>query len=123
MDSSIKAIIFMCLCEVCYATDFSLMLSAVEEDALNIAQKRAQSAINKQVTDPTSLRLDGIVYNHQKSWTIWINGELIRPGLKYNTIRIIKVTSEMVELIWNPSPEVSHQVCLRPNEVFQTHSY
>jgi hypothetical protein len=67
-----------------------------------------------------SLRLDGIIYSHQKSWTIWLNGRSIKPGQKVEALRIVKVTPEVVELIWSPNPGEYHQISLRPNEVFQT---
>jgi hypothetical protein len=67
----------------------------------------------------TNLRLDGIIYTNQNSWTIWVNGRSIKPGQKVDAFRIVKVTPESVELIWCPTRGDHHQVSLRPNEAYQ----
>ena len=122
MDSSIKALILCCLCWGSYASDFNMMLTSAEEAALKRAQEQAQKATSSQSKGPEKLRLDGIVYINQKSWTIWLNGRSIKPGQRIEALRILRVTPESVELIWCPSPDERHQLFLTPNEVFQLSS-
>ena len=96
------------------------MLSASEEAALMRAQEQARKGNSGLPINSIKLRLDGIIYTNQKSWTIWLNGRSIKPGQKVDALRILSVTPESVELIWCPRPGETHQICLRPNEVFQT---
>jgi hypothetical protein len=70
------------------------------------------------------LCLNGIIYTNQKSWTIWLNGQLIKTGQSLETlrllkVRIVKVTPESVEVLWTPKPNHSHHVCLKLNETVQ----
>lgn len=111
------------LCLICCAThasDICLMLSPAEEAALMWAQDQARKG--KQIKNPNNLRLDGIIYSHQTSWTIWLNGRSIKAGESVDALRILKVTPESVEVIWSPKPDQHHQICLKPNEVFQSTS-
>lgn len=100
-----------------YGSGISLMLSPSEEAALMRAQDKARKG--NEAKSPTSLRLNGIIYYEEKSWIIWLNGLAIKPGEGGDTIRILKVTPEGVEVIWTPEPDQHYQVCLKPNEVFQ----
>jgi hypothetical protein len=118
MDSPLKVIILTFLFNTCYALDGSLMLSSTEEDALTQAQQQAKISTKGQEIKHTSLRLDGIIYSHQKSWTIWLNGRPIKAGQKIDKLQIKKVTPDTVELIWSPSSDHSYSVCLKTNEVF-----
>lgn len=120
MDSSMKSLVFCLVCCTSHATDLCLMLSTAEEAALHRAQEIAHKIGEKNTQSPIRLRLDGIIYSHQKSWTIWLNGHSIKPGQRVDALRILKVTPESVEMIWCPKPGEQHQICLRPNEMFQT---
>jgi len=116
MGSSLK--ISLCLVSATiHASDISLMLSPAEEAALTRAQ--AQARTNTDAKNSTMLRLNGIIYTHPTSWTIWINGRPIKAGEAIDTLQILKVTPDSVELIWSPKPGQHHQICLKPNEVFQ----
>ena len=108
-----KILIFCFMGFVTYASDLCVMLSPVEEGALIRAQERAC-----QVKDSATLRLDGIIYTHQESWTIWLNGRSIKAGESVDTLHILKVTPESVEVIWNPKLGQRHQISLKPNEIF-----
>ena len=117
-----KSFILCLVCCVAHASDLCLMLSKAEEAALIQAQEKARKGNRGQAKSPETLRLDGIIYSHQKSWTIWLNGRSIKPGQVVDALRIVNVTPESVEVIWSPKPNQHHQVCLKPNEVFQTSS-
>jgi hypothetical protein len=116
MGSSLKISLFL-LWTVTHASPMSLMLSPVEEAALAHAQDQAR--INKGTKNANILRLNGIIYTHPTSWTIWINGRPIKAGEVVEALQILKVTSDSVELIWTPKPDQHHHICLKPNEVFQ----
>ncbi len=117
MDSSLK--ISLCFLWVTtYASDVTLMLSPTEEAALTRAQDQART--NKDTKNSNMLRLNGIIYTHPTSWTIWINGRPIKAGEAVETLQILKVTPDSVEVIWSPKPDQHHQICLKPNEVFQS---
>jgi hypothetical protein len=109
---------FMCCAS--NSSDLCLMLSTAEESALLRAQEQARKSHNELPKNPIKLRLDGIIYSNHKSWTIWLNGRSIKPGQKVDALRILAVTPESVQLIWCPKPGETHQICLRPNEIFQT---
>jgi hypothetical protein len=94
------------------------MLSPVEENALLRAQKQGGNEKTAHAQRNELLRLDGIIYNHQTSWTIWLNGRSVKPGQKLENLRIVKVTPYTVDLIWNPNPGTYHQVCLKPSESY-----
>jgi hypothetical protein len=120
MDTSLKYIIFFCLGHMGFASDLSIMLSPAERSALVRAQDQAKLILKGKECSISSLRLDGIVYSHQKSWIIWINGRAIKPGQKIQSIRILKVTPDFVEIVWSPKVEEHYQICLKLNEVFET---
>ncbi len=107
------------VCGVANASDLCIMLSPAEEAALMRAQEQARKS-GGQAKNPHALRLDGIIYTHQKSWTIWLNGRSIKAGEFVDAFRILNVTPESVEVIWIPKADQRHQLCLKPNEVFQT---
>lgn len=119
MDSSLKIPLFL-FWTTAQASDMSLMLSPTEESALTHAQELAQTS--KKNKNSNTLHLNGIIYTHQTSWTIWINGRPIKAGEVVETLQILKVTPDSVELIWSPQPDQHHQICLKPNEVFQSTS-
>ena len=119
MDSSIKVFIFYFACGVANASDLCVMLSPTEEAALIRAQEQGRKR-GGQAKNLRTLRLDGIIYTHQKSWTIWLNGRSIKAGEFVDAFRILNVTPESVEVIWIPKADQRHQLCLKPNEVFQT---
>lgn len=106
------------MCSGAYASDLCLMLSPEEESALTRAQEQA-SKIGHTKEPPPVLRLDGIIYSHPKSWTIWLNGRSIKAGESIDALRILNVTPESVDIVWNPKPDQQHQIRLRPNEIFQ----
>ena len=118
MGTSIRIFIFCLYGAVIYASELSLMLSPVEENALLRAQKQGRNEKKAHAQGNELLRLDGIIYNHQTSWTIWLNGRSIKPGQKLENLRIVKVTPYAVDLIWNPNPGTYHQVCLKPSESY-----
>lgn len=95
------------------ASNMSLMLSPTEEAALTKAQDQARTG------NPHCLRLNGIVYSHPTSWTIWINGHPIKAGEVVEGFHILKVTPDAVEMIWSPKPDQHHQIYLKLNEVFE----
>lgn len=116
MGSSIK--IPLCfLWTAAQASEMSLMLSPTEEAALTQAQEQARTG--KEAKNPNRLRLNGIIYSHPTSWTIWINSRPIKTGEMIEALQILKVTPDSVEMIWSPKPDQHHQICLKPNEVFQ----
>jgi len=119
MDSSVKALIPYFFCCAGHCAELSIMLSASEEAAIIRAQEQARTGNKGPGPTSGSLRLDGIIYSHQNSWTVWLNGHVIKPGQKIETIRIVKVTPDTVDLIWSPNPGEYHQISLKPNEVFQ----
>lgn len=119
MDSSIKIFICCFVCGVAIASDLCMMLSPAEEAALIRAQEQSRKS-GGQAQNPHTLRLDGIIYTHQKSWTVWLNGRSIKAGEFVDAFHILNVTPEFIEVIWIPKPEQRHQLCLKPNEVFQT---
>lgn len=112
MDASLK--IPLCfLGAVIQASEISLMLSPAEEAALTQAQDQARAK------NANTLRLNGIIYTDPTSWTIWINGRPIKAGETVETLRILKVTPDSVDMIWSPTPDQHHQISLKPNEEFQ----
>ena len=95
------------------ASEISLMLSPTEEAALTQAQDQ------NRTKNANTLRLNGIIYTGPTSWTIWLNGRPIKAGEAVETLRILKVTPDSVDMIWNPTLDQQHQICLKPNEEFQ----
>lgn len=118
MDSSIKALIFCLASSSIEASDLCLMLSPQEEAAITRAQKQTGNR-SGYAKSPTSLRLDGIIYSHPKSWAIWLNGRSIKAGESVESIRILKVTPESIDIIWSPKPDQHHRIFLKLNGVFQ----
>lgn len=119
MDSSIRCLILYFFCFATYGSDICLMLSPAEEGALTRAQEQSHLRGEKALKNSEKLRLDGIIFSHQNSWTIWLNGRSIKQGQKIDSLRIVAVTPEVVDLVWYPKPGETHQISLRPNEVFQ----
>lgn len=116
MDSSLK--FFLCLLwTATHASDMSLMLSPIEEAALTHAQEQARTS--KEIKKSNILHLNGIIYTHPTSWTVWINGRPIKAGEVVEALQILKVTPDSVEMIWRARSGQHHQICLKPNEVFQ----
>ncbi|MCE3230551.1 MAG: hypothetical protein K0R76_977 [Alphaproteobacteria bacterium] len=113
-----KVLIFCFLWGATCASDLCLMLSPAEEAALAHAEDHARKN-GGRAKNPGTLRLDGIIYSHEKSWTIWLNGRSIKAGEPTDMLRILNVTPSYVEIVWNPKPDQRHQICLKPNEVFQ----
>jgi hypothetical protein len=113
-----KVLVFYFLWGAACASDLCVMLSPTEEAALALAEDQAQKN-GGQTQNPGTLRLDGIIYSHQKSWTIWLNGRSIKAGEPTEMLRILNVTPSYVEMVWNPKTDQRHQICLKPNEVFQ----
>ena len=122
MDSSIRCFVLYIVCFATYGSDISLMLSPAEEGALIRAQEQSQIKGDNLVKSSEKLRLDGIIYSHQNSWTIWLNGRSIKQGQKIDDLRIVTVTPDTVDLVWCPKSGESHKISLRPNEVFQLSS-
>jgi hypothetical protein len=115
MDSPLKFLLCLLLTAT-HASDMSLMLSSIEEAALTHAQEQARTS--KEIKNSNTVRLNGIIYTHPTSWTVWINGRPIKAGKVVETLQILKVTPDSVEMIWRPRPGQHHQICLKPNEVF-----
>lgn len=123
MDSSIKCFLLCFVSFATYGSDISLMLSPAEEGALTRAQEQSHKKGDKDVKNSEKLRLDGIIFSHQNSWTIWLNGRSIKQGQKIDTLRIVMVTPDTVDLVWCPKPGgESYEISLKPNEVFQASS-
>lgn len=101
-----------------HACDICIMLSQAEQAAIKTALENAKG--EKQANKQNSVRLDGIIYSDKDSWTIWINGSPIKSGESFDDLRILNVTPDSVEIIWSPNPDQHHQICLKPNETFQT---
>jgi hypothetical protein len=118
MDPSMRILLFFFTCWIAEASDLCLMLSAEEETMLADAEGQARKG-KVQGKDSHALRLDGIIYSHPKSWTIWINGRPIKSGDSIDTLRILNVTPESVEGIWTPNTGQSHPFSLKPHEVFE----
>ena len=119
-----KKLILLMMCSTVQASDLCLMLSPVEEAAISRAQEKAQGIGSGQTQKQISMRLDGIIYTHEKSWTIWINGRAIKSGQKVEGLRILKVTPDFIEAIWSPKPDEHYEIFLKPNEVFsQSNSF
>lgn len=120
MDTSLRVLIFWLMACIVNASDLCIMLSSTEEAALIRAQEQAKMGERGQGANPINLRLDGIIYTDQNSWTIWLNGRTIKPGQKIDALRIVKVTPESVELMWYPKRGEHHQISLRLNEAYQS---
>lgn len=112
-----KMLLFFLICRAIQASDLCLMLNPEEEAALAHAEEQARKG-GTQSKNPHALRLDGIIYSHPKSWTIWINGRSIKAGDSMDTLRILHVTPESVEGVWTPSAGQNYPFSLKPNEVF-----
>ncbi|MBX9804626.1 MAG: hypothetical protein K2Y18_02605 [Alphaproteobacteria bacterium] len=112
-----KRLLFCLMICSAQASDLCLMLSSTEEEAIKTALEQAQN--RGQIKGATQVRLDGIIYTNPTSWTIWLNGRVLKAGETSSIFRILKVTPNSVELIWSPKPDQHHQVCLKINEAFQ----
>ncbi|MBM3468806.1 MAG: hypothetical protein FJX71_05185 [Alphaproteobacteria bacterium] len=118
MDTLLKIIITSFVCFVAYGSDICLMLSPTDEVALKEAYKEAQNFL--KTTNLNTLHLGGIIYHNQDSWTVWVNGQPLQAGHRYDSFRVLKVTPDFVEMIWIPKANDLHQILLRPNEVYRT---
>jgi len=114
-----KFVTFCLICCAAIASDLSLMLTPEEESALTQAEEKASKNADAIKQAPHALRLDGIIYNHSKSWTIWLNGRPIKAGESINRLHILNVTPESVEIVWCPKPDQRYRILLRPCDIFQ----
>lgn len=114
-----KFIAFCLICGAAYASGLSLMLTPDEESALVQAEERSKKGAGESGQIPHALRLDGIIYSHPESWTIWLNGRPIKAGESIDSLHILSVTPESVEIVWCPKPGQRHEILLRPNDTFQ----
>jgi hypothetical protein len=98
------------------AADICLLLSPFEEAAIRQALDKRN--LPKKHLPPSSLRLNGIIFNNETFWTIWLNDQAISYGENVKDFRIIRVTDQNVELLWTVDDETHHQIILRAGETF-----
>lgn len=74
-----------------------------------------QTAPKPRLHDP--LYLSGILYEGPDDWTVWLNGQTLRPGMQGTLYDITEVTDRYVLLTvaWG---EETRQVLLEPNQTF-----
>lgn len=79
----------------------SMMLSPAELEAIGLATDEASLAKQAPLkeTKGTKLRLDGIVFNGQDDWSIWLNGQRFSNGEHPDHYKIVKVGHNRVEIL------------------------
>lgn len=90
-------------------TEFSLFLSQSEQHQFN---ENASHHIH--LHQPKGITLKAIMMTNESNWTIWINDHKITPESCPNHIRILKVTSDCVDLTWN-----EHELNLKTNQTIE----
>ena len=99
----------------------SMMLSPAELDAIGLAAAATKSE-ELTIGSPANnskLRLDGIVFQGEKNWCIWLNGQRFVCGQHPSNFKIVKVCHDCVEMIATDAPESQAvPITLRPG---QTH--
>lgn len=95
--------------------DLIAIQAAIREGGLSRDESATVETIKPRLRDP--LYLSGILYAGPGDWTIWINGQPLRPGDKGNLFEVIEVTDRRIVLLvaWG---ETTRQVVLEPNQTF-----
>lgn len=95
--------------------DLIAIQAAIREGGLWRDESVTVETIKPRLRDP--LYLSGILYAGPGDWTIWINGQPLRPGDKGNMFEVIEVTGRHIVLLvaWGES---TRQVVLEPNQTF-----
>lgn len=83
----------------------SLMLSPAELEAIGIKNDAPFSSEENSKKETSKLRLDGIIYQNEENWCIWLNGQRFSFGQHPVQYKISKVTPDTVELIPTHSSE------------------
>lgn len=100
----------------------TLMFSLQELIAIQAAMReggldREQVEESAKPRLQTPLYLSGILYSAPGDWTVWVNGQRMRPSEKAPLFEVVEVTARqvMLSVAWG---ETSRQVILEPNQTF-----
>jgi hypothetical protein len=96
-----KIISILSLFLVRFAFADSMMLSPAELDAIGLAAAatKPEELTSGSPADNSKLRLDGIVFQGEKNWCIWLNGQRFVCGQHPSNFKIVKVCHDCVEMI------------------------
>ena len=98
----------------------SMMLSPAELDAIGLASgpEKPNDIACDVSSNNAKLRLDGIIFEGEKNWCIWLNGQAFTCGQNPANFKIVKVCHACVEMVAAGEPEAGKVIILKPG---QTH--
>lgn len=87
------------LCEVALAD--SMMLSPAELAAIGVVSdnEKPQELTSLIGVNNAKIRLDGIIFQGEKDWCIWLNGQRFSCGQNPSNYKIVKVCPDCVEMV------------------------
>ena len=77
----------------------SMMLSPAELEAIGVRPDTPPPLEGGTKSDHKKPRLDGIIYQNEKSWCIWLNGQRLSSGQHPAHYKIINVFQDSVEIV------------------------
>jgi hypothetical protein len=78
----------------------SVRAPSAEELARDLKSNGEELEKVKPPPEERDIKLGGIVFNSEKDWTIWLNGERITPNAVPEEVLDLRVFSEYIELKW-----------------------
>lgn len=99
----------------------SMMLSTAELEAIGIVSKKAKpdEIMSATETHNSKLRLDGIIFQGEKNWAIWLNGQRFSCGQHPANYKIVKVCHNCVEIIAaSESESQATPIILSPGHIY-----
>lgn len=114
-----KMISILCVFLVRFAFADSMMLSPAEMDAIGLAAAATKSdeLTSTSSANNSKLRLDGIVFQGEKNWCIWLNGQRFVCGQHPSNFKIVNVCHDCVEMIPTDGPDSQAvPITLRPGQ-------
>lgn len=79
----------------------SMMLSPAELEAIGAVpdHEKSHELSLRTETNNTKIRLDGIVFQSEKNWCVWLNGQRFSCGQHPLNYKILKVNYDCVEMV------------------------
>ena len=97
-------------------TQASIMFSP--QEVARVLTKRAQNQEHQQRNNEDCLECNGLLFQNEKNWSAWINGEKLSascPQCREGKIKITAVNQNQISLQWRHKG-TQHVITLKPNE-------
>ncbi len=101
----------------CHTSSHASLMFSSQEVAVIIA-KRAQDHTHKNRNNEDCLECNGVLFQSDTSWSVWINGEKLTDKChqcRDGKIKITKVSQGHITLEWKHKG-TRHLVTLKPNQ-------